>query len=136
MGIFGDKNNRSFSIDWYFSSNEEHKRMFLRGVLDGDGNIKRKCGEFRIAMKSKSFIENLLVIFNTGLSDSYSLKYGTNSSKSKYPLIELHVADSVALYGFVYRGYERFRFTDKYNKFLNIRHKGKDIVWTNTMIKC
>ena len=136
MGIFGDKNNRSFSMNWYSLSNEECRKMFLRGVLDGDGNIKRKCGEFRIAMKSKSFIENLLAIFNTCLSNKYLLKYGTNSSGNKYPLIELHVADSVAFYEFVYSGYERFRFTDKYNKFLNIRHKGKDIVWTNTMIKC
>nr|DAX47320.1 MAG TPA: HOMING ENDONUCLEASE I-DMOI [Caudoviricetes sp.] len=123
MGICGIKDYRTFSLDWYYASSSDCKRMFLRGVSDGDGNIRKTSGIFRMAMKSESFILNLLNVFNNDLDfkDKYDLKFQTNSTGVKYPALELHKQDSISLYKFIYVGYEDFRFLDKYNTMLNFR---------------
>lgn len=120
MGIYGKKDNRTFSLDWYISADDNCKRMFLRGVLDGDGNIHKKTGIFRIAMKSDSFIENLLYIFNKKYNDSYEKKFQGNSATTyKYPAIFLRKKDSLNFYSFIYTGFDTFRFTDKYNRYMS-----------------
>ena len=122
MGIFGKKDYRAFSLDWYTSASKSCKQMFLRGVLDGDGNIHKKGGNFRIAMKSEEFIKNLLVIFNNLLDDTYVMKYQANSTTDfKYPAIWLHKYDSIKFYNFIYQGFEQYRFIDKYNKYINVK---------------
>lgn len=117
VGIFGKKNTRSFSIDWFNNSTDDCKRMFIRGVIDGDGNI-HNC--IRIAMKSQQFMDNLLMVFNNMCDDTYVLKMQTNQTGNKYPMINLHKQDSINLLKFIYEGFEQYRFTDKYNKYLEL----------------
>lgn len=128
MGIFGDKNNRAFNIDWFFGSDEDCKRMFLRGILDGDGNIHKKTGTFRIAMKSVRFIENIIIIFNSMFNsgDLYSIREQKNGTGIIYPLHHARKHDSVDFYKYVYTGFPEYRFSDKYNRASLLI--GKDIV--------
>lgn len=122
MGIFGYKYNRTFSLDWYNEAEDCCKQMFLRGILDGDGNI-RKNGVFRLSMVSFEFVENLIYAVNNILGTAYEMKYSSNSSKRKYPSIELHVADSIRFCDFIYKGFCEYRFSDKYEKYYKNKEK-------------
>ena len=120
MGIYGKKETRTFSLDWYVNANDDCKRMFLRGVLDGDGSIAKKYGQFRIAMKSSGFIANLLSIFNNQFDNKYTIRGQTNSTTNNvYPAIWLYKEDSLTFYSFIYQGFDTFRFTDKYNRYIS-----------------
>lgn len=121
MGIYGDKGNRTFSIEWFNNSSSSCKYMFLRGILDGDGNFHG--GAFRLSMGSKSFVENLIQVFNTICEDTYELKYTSNSSKKKYPNITLHTADTTKVFRLIYNDFEQYRFDDKYNTYLETVNK-------------
>lgn len=112
MGIFGKKDTRTFSLDWFNSADYDCKRMFLRGVADGDGSFTPDS--FGIAMKSVDFIETLLHIFNDVCNDVYVIKYYKNANGNRYPSIRLHKKDTSDLFKKVYSGYEKYRFLDKY----------------------
>lgn len=114
MGIRGKKDTRSYSLDWYLSASDDCKMMFLRGVSDGDGNFHK--GVFRLAMKSQGFVENLIKSFNLLTNDVYVLRYTSNSSGTKYPNITLHKKDTKEVFSKIYKGYDDYRFTDKYTK--------------------
>lgn len=118
MGIYGDKNNRTFSMDWFNNAPLSCKYMFLRGVSDGDGNFHGVA--FRLSMGSKSFVENLIQLFNAMCSGNYTLKYTSNSSKKKYPNVTLHKIDTINIFKLIYSGFEQYRFTDKYDTYLKI----------------
>ena len=117
MGIEGKKDTRTFSIDWFNQATEDCRKMFLRGVSDGDGNFHNKI--WRLSMKSQGFVENLIKAFNQYSKDTYKLGFTSNSSKNKYPNITLHVEDTKNIFNFIYSGYEEFRFADKYDKFIS-----------------
>lgn len=116
MGIFGKKVNRSFSLDWFNSADYDCKRMFIRGVADGDGHFNPHGCEFVIAMKSRDFIDNLLSVFNNVCKDVYTVKYYKYSRGNKYPSIHLHKKDTHDLFTKIYSGYEKYRFLDKYER--------------------
>lgn len=116
MGISGLKDTRTFNLDWFNQASRECQLMFLRGVHDGDGNFHNKA--FRLSMKSESFVVNLIKAINNILDSNYVLRYTSNSSKNKYPNVTLHVDDTNRLFKLIYDGFEEFKFSDKYNKFL------------------
>lgn len=93
--------------------------MFLRGVLDGDGNIKKSDGVFRIAMQSVNFIDTLIVCINAILKANYQRSYQSNSTHKQYPALFLKKYDSRRFYRFVYEGFSEYRFADKYEKYIN-----------------
>lgn len=121
IGIYGKKVERSFDIDWLLSADEDCQKMFLRGVSDGDGNIHGVKGGFRISMTSSSFISNLITFMNVKFDADYSMTYSSNSSHKKYPKLELRKADSRNFLDFIYCGFEQYRFSDKYNRYLSTR---------------
>lgn len=109
--------------------NQQCELMFLRGVLDGDGNIhtykskytgKIRGGSFRMSTSCKSLVEGVIKSVNKILGTTYEMTFSSNSSKRKYPQLEMKVEDSKNLYSLIYTGYESFRFLDKYNKYLQI----------------
>lgn len=115
MGIYGDKNNRSFSLEWFNQASDSCKKMFLRGILDGDGNFHG--GAFRLSMLSLDFVKNLICVFNQYSTDTYSLKYTSNSSGKQYPNVTLHKKDTKKIFEWVYTGYEQYKFSDKYEAY-------------------
>lgn len=116
--------------------NEDCLRLYLRGVLDGDGNIhltKSKYtqryvnGQFRIVTASKLFIEGLSNILDKHLN----IKCPISKAKVNgviYPKLELSVSDSKKFYNFIYKGFEDFRFQDKYEKYLKLKRQDEEIV--------
>lgn len=109
-------------------------RMYLRGVLDGDGNIHLRIspytsrvtgGQFRIVTASTLFIQGLITYTNLVLN----LNNKISNAKVRginYPKLEMKVKDSMLFYDYIYIGYDKFRFSDKYSKYLQL--KGEEIV--------
>ena len=118
MGISGPKDTRTFSLDWFNQASRECQLMFLRGVHDGDGSIHNKV--FRISMKSELFIQNLRCVINKLCSSAYEIKTQSNQTHREYPLLQLRRGDTITFLDFIYTGHDRFRFKDKYNKYLDI----------------
>lgn len=125
FNIEGSKNSRSFNVCQLLLLTEDCQRMFIRGVLDGDGNIhlhkskytgKYVGGSFRISMKSLEFIENIIYFINT----KFQFNYGVTIQNHKYPKLEMHVSDSKTLYSWIYTNNLELKFLDKYNKYLLI----------------
>lgn len=111
----------------YFE-NDECKRMFLRGILDADGNIHvkkgangYKGGQFRISKGNQEFMEGLRACISEVVEEEIPLKIQMNSNGKEYPLIEMRLSPSKRLYEFLYKGYEKYRLSCKYSKFLSIR---------------
>jgi hypothetical protein len=104
---------------------EECQKMFLRGVLDGDGNIKsssssHKGGQFRIVTASKDFIQGLI----NSINEQFNLNYVITIAKIKgveYPKLEMRRYDSLKFYDWIYKGFDEFKLTDKHNKYLHER---------------
>lgn len=117
MGIEGSKCDRTFSLDWFMSASNDCRKMFLRGISDGDGNFH--YGAWRLSMGSKDFVLSLIDVFNMYSEDHYELKFSSNSSGRKYPAISLHKKDTASIFKWIYNGFEQYRFTDKYNSFVN-----------------
>lgn len=103
--------------------NEDCLKMYLRGVLEGDGNIHVRRvdghirgGEFRIAKGSKDFIDGLYNLLGE-LFDKNEIHLHTQSSQfGKYPALTMHVKESKKFYSWVYNGYPKFRCKDKLEK--------------------
>lgn len=104
---------------------DECAKMFLRGCLDGDGNIKIRRsklgringGEFRLTTASYDFIQGLITFINKKFKRGYIVTH-TRTRGIKYPQIQLRKIDSLNFYNWVYDGFDNFRFHDKYNKYL------------------
>lgn len=123
MGIYGKKVERSFDINWLLSADEDCQRMFLRGVLDGDGSIAKN--NFRISMTSKDFISNIITFTSSLLDKKVSMSYSSNQWGKKYPQMYLSSIDTFNFCSFIYAGFEQYRFLDKYNKFLKLKESHK-----------
>lgn len=87
-------------------------RMYLRGILDGDGNIKT-TGIFRITLSNKSFLDDMSEYLNDTLGLNTVVK-----PDRKYWKIEMTKGDSKLFLDWVYTGYDEFRFLDKYYRYL------------------
>lgn len=91
---------------------EDCARMYLRGILDGDGNIT-VVRTFRITLSNKEFLLDMSNYLNS--------KLGTNTKVKpdrKYWKVEMNKADSTVFLEWVYSGFDEFRFKDKYYRYL------------------
>lgn len=88
--------------------------MFLRGVLDGDGNIKRNknYSTFRITLSNKSFLDDMSLFLNNYLGLSTKVV-----QDRKYFKIEMSKADSETFLDFIYFGFEEYKFPKKYEAY-------------------
>lgn len=103
------KVHNKFPDDFY---DEDCARMYFRGLLDGDGNIKL-TKTFRITITNKDFL--------LSMSDYLNKTIGTNTvvkPDRKYWKIEMVKRDSKLFLDWVYKGYEQFRFLDKYYHYI------------------
>ena len=69
---------------------------------------------------SESFIQNLRCVINKLCSSAYEIKTQSNQTHREYPLLQLRRGDTITFLDFIYTGHDRFRFKDKYNKYLDI----------------
>lgn len=134
LRIFGVKDdNKTYTLKFpnLFYHNEDCQRMFIRGVLDGDGNIhfqlskytgKPTGGQFRIVTASNDFIEGLTSYVNRRFGFNYSMSIAKVRGVS-YPKLEMHVKDSMKLYDWLYTNYDDFKFYDKYLKYQRLKMK-------------
>lgn len=87
-------------------------RMYCRGLLDGDGNIKFS-GEFRITITNKNFLLSMSDYLNSNIGTHTVVK-----PDRKYWKIEMSKRDSKLFLDWVYKGNEQFMFLDKYYRYL------------------
>ena len=134
MSMFGAKEpNKTYTLRFpkLLSKNEDCKRMFLRGILDGDGNIhthkskytgKIVGGQFRIVTASEAFIAGLVRFINKQFNFNYTV--GKAIVKDVvYPKLEMRTADSLTMYDWIYNGFDNFRLRDKYLKYQQLKVK-------------
>ena len=100
------KIHNEFPKEFY---SQDCARMFFRGLLDGDGNVREK-GVFRITISNKEYLENFSEYVNNTLGTSTEVK-----PDRKYWKIEMRQHDSKVFLDWVYQGFEDFRFQDKYS---------------------
>lgn len=105
--------------------------MYVRGIIDGDGNIKwsdkRPSGNgiVRMFCGSLNLVIGLVSILKSKGIDA-DIKY----HRKVYPGFELRKEPSRKLCQWVYRGYEDYRLEEKFIKVLNAW--GDDIVRHST----
>lgn len=110
MGVSSEgKINNSFPSSFY---SEDCARMFFRGLLDGDGNIKTSK-VFRITLSNRSYLEGFSSFLNSYLGLSTVVK-----PDRKYWKIEMLKGDSLIFLSWVYQGFPSYRFLDKYYRWL------------------
>lgn len=117
MGIYGKKKDlleRMPSLEQY---NEECQRMFIRGIMDGDGTIDPARGRMQIITESFAFIQKLQDFINFKLDTNYEIKTRIINGK-EMPYILLPKVDSLRLFKWMYEGYEEFRINYKYERYL------------------
>lgn len=102
---------------------EDCARMYMRGVLDGDGNVgtvRMKNGNiglrgFRLTKGSDAFIEGICRILYEYLDINTSPVYRKFGNGNTYPSLEMRVADTRIFYKWVYQGYVDYRLPEKFN---------------------
>lgn len=86
--------------------------LFLRGILDGDGNIK-KNGVFRITLGNRKYLQDMSNFINE------TLKLDTTVLPDRdYWKIEMTKGQSKVFLDFVYQDYLMLKFEDKYNNYI------------------
>ncbi|MFA5396509.1 MAG: hypothetical protein WC346_10925 [Methanogenium sp.] len=117
-------------------STEDCFRMYIRGLHDGDGNIKRRIskisnrwigGEFRILNNNKQFIIDFCNWFNKKFYTNYIPKI----AKRKYTdYLEFYsgVKKGKDFAKWFYQGFDEIKLFCKYKKYLTVRDN--DIVRT------
>lgn len=103
------KVHNTFPSDFY---DEDCARMYMRGILDGDGNI-RLTGEFRITLTNKDFLNKMSEYLNRTLGINTEVR-----PDRKYCKIEMRKSDSRKFLDWVYQDYDEFKFLDKYYRYL------------------
>lgn len=110
MGIrrFSNKTKEVEVPSWFAS--DDCLRLYVRGCIDGDGNIKKKSGVVRLACDSPAFVIDLVNILNWKGIEAEVKKH-----RGKYPSFELKREPSRKLLHWVYRGYDSYRLDRKYS---------------------
>lgn len=110
LGIFKDS-NKTFEVSTpnSFSSNA-CRAMYLRGCMDGDGNIKKDKGVARLYCGSLQFVTGLVNILGDIGIDT-NVKY----ARKKYPGFELTMAQSLHFLKYIYDGFDSFRLQRKFD---------------------
>lgn len=128
MSITGKNKTYEQKFPKFMSTNEDCQRMFIRGIIDGDGNIHTQVskytnkicgGQFRIVEGSTDFIKGLISFINKKFGFNYEMS-NAKMHGDMYPKLEMKVEDSLKLYKWVYEGYPIFRFSDKYERYCSI----------------
>ena len=103
---------------------EDCKRMYLRGVLDGDGNIHKNSGNFSLSKGSEAFVRGIVKLLSDTVGEEAVKAFtSTNGAGGEYPGVFISGRhNNKKFYDFVYSGYEGWYFYDKYNRYLDL-HK-------------
>lgn len=131
LGIYGTKKTYTVTVPNIFP-NKECVLLYLRGVLDGDGNIhlskdkdgNLKGGNFRLVTGSLELMKGIKKLLSDYLDIDTSIKEHRIKDK-KYPIIDLGMSKSRKFYREIYKGYEKFRLS---SKFLKAKQVVNDIV--------
>lgn len=90
---------------------ENCARMYLRGILDGDGNIT-VARTFRITLSNKKFLLDMSNYLNNRLGINTEVK-----PDRKYWKVEMRKEASAIFLDWVYTGFDEFKFIDKYYRY-------------------
>ncbi|GEA16795.1 hypothetical protein E308F_30410 [Moorella sp. E308F] len=93
--------------------NEVCERMFCRGLVDGDGNIKNN-GDFRFYCGSEAFIDRFIDFLNKKFNWCINKTY----VRKIYPGFTLTKSKAKLFLNWCYCGYNSFLLSRKYEKFL------------------
>lgn len=118
MGIdrFSNKTTEVKVPESFF--NEDCMRMYIRGCLDGDGNIKSDKGNVRLYCGSNNFVDGLIsIIKEKGIEIVKSYVHRSNVS---YPGFELKRRPSLELCHWIYKGFEEYKLSRKYQVALDV----------------
>lgn len=116
--------NKTFNLTFPTNIPKENMFMYLRGTLDGDGNIKIRNthkgirgGEYRICTASTAYIES----YSNYLVTKLNLNPRFVLHRNKYPMITLGIKESFVFYDYVYSDYLEYKLNNKYNKYLTLK---------------
>lgn len=122
-----DDGNKTFNLKTPKSfSTEDCARMYLRGVIDGDGSIYVgpdivRCS-VNIVTASFDFIQGLCDIVERYIGIKVKPQiHRDNSKNAEYPSFYLGGSNCFKFLHFIYRGYPDFRLERKYKKYEEIK---------------
>ena len=106
----------------------ECMRLYLRGIHDGDGNIKRsfvknkwRGGEYRLTNNNLIYLENLKKWMKENLNEVKTLNIREVKRKSGiFNELSTGVKEGKEYCEWLYKGYEEYRLNCKYNKYKSI----------------
>lgn len=120
MGILRDLGiaveNKTFNLKFPVLPSQDSYKYFIRGYLDGDGNI-RKMG-FRATTGSEDFIRGLINYLNPIFRTNINLTYQKGRLRS-YPKIEVGGWSAVSILEWIYT----------HNQHIAIRRKLDKVKW-------
>lgn len=104
--------NKSFDVQvptTFYS--DDCMRMYLRGCIDGDGNLHKTSHYLRLYKGSEVFIDGLVCLINTrGINVNKRFMKG---KQGHYPGFELCKSSSEKILRWAYEGYEPFALSRK-----------------------
>lgn len=106
----------------------ECMRLYLRGIHDGDGNVKRsfvknkwRGGEYRLTNNNLIYLENLKKWMKENLNEVKTLNIRKVKRKSGiFNELSTGVKEGKEYCEWLYKGYEEYRLNCKYNKYKSI----------------
>lgn len=101
---------KTFNLKFPTLPSLESYRYFIRGVIDGDGNIRKRG--FRIVTASKIFMEGLVNFINQNFSTNYKLTF----QKNIYPKLEIGSFKGNEIIKWIYYKNEHIALKRKLNK--------------------
>jgi len=140
INTVGIQNNKTHTLDvarWFDTLSEKRKRFFVRGVLDGDGNVfhdakRDKFHKISIFSCSKAFITMLSAYFDSSKIYTQKARPNTWSKQDGYNVVFsgkrcvryfTPIFNTVKLDGLFLK--------HKYNKFLKIKQRYGPIPFTD-----
>lgn len=101
-----------FPKDFY---NDENASMYFRGVIDGDGNIK-KDGTVRLYCGSNDFIDECILFLN----ERFNWKINKTFVRKKYPGFSLSPKKAKVFLDWIYKYDNTYQLQRKYEQYLNV----------------
>lgn len=112
---------------------DDCKRMYFRGIHDGDGNIHRSQskktegkwlgGAWRILTGSFEFLEGLAIEYNSVFNTSYIVTISSRKNDKIYPEFRTGDKDGKRFIEWLYKDFDEYKLIDKYEKAMSVFNK-------------
>lgn len=118
MNVNGDHKTQTINFPHEFC-NDDCAKMFVRGVVDGDGCIRtfKHSTGFAVVCDSEKFIVGMINYLNKRFNINMTLGEHKSTKNSKiYPSCNVYSKQPKEIVEWMYTGYPEYRLLDKYTK--------------------